>query len=78
MVINNGHTIQVDVGDAGGIELDGVKYALKQFHFHHPSEHTIDGKAFPLELHLVHAAGDGAPRRRRRHVPRRLRQSGAR
>jgi len=59
MVINNGHTIQVDVGSAGGIELDGVKYALKQFHFHHPSEHTIDGKAFPLELHLVHAAGDG-------------------
>jgi carbonic anhydrase len=58
-VINNGHTIQVDVGGAGGIELDGVKYALKQFHFHHPSEHTIDGKAFPLELHLVHAADDG-------------------
>jgi carbonic anhydrase len=59
MVINNGHTIQVDVSGAGGIELDGVTYALQQFHFHHPSEHTIDGKAFPLELHLVHAASDG-------------------
>src|SRR5690242_10766169 len=59
MVINNGHTIQVDVSGAGGIELDGVKYSLKQFHFHHPSEHTIDGKTFPLELHLVHAAADG-------------------
>jgi carbonic anhydrase len=59
MVINNGHTIQVDLKDGGGIELDGVTYVLKQFHFHHPSEHTIDGKAFPLELHLVHAASDG-------------------
>jgi carbonic anhydrase len=59
MVINNGHTIQVDVSNAGGIKLDGKDYALKQFHFHHPSEHTIDGKQAPLELHLVHAAKDG-------------------
>jgi len=59
MVINNGHTIQVDVGGAGGIRLNGVEYALKQFHFHHPSEHTIDGRTFPLELHLVHASPDG-------------------
>jgi carbonic anhydrase len=59
MVINNGHTIQVDVSSAGGIKLDGADYSLKQFHFHHPSEHTIDGKAYPLELHLVHASADG-------------------
>jgi carbonic anhydrase len=58
-VVNNGHTIQVDLGNAGGIKLNGVDYSLKQFHFHHPSEHTIDGKAFPLELHLVHASADG-------------------
>jgi carbonic anhydrase len=25
-----------------------------QFHFHHPSEHTIDGQEFDLELHIVH------------------------
>jgi carbonic anhydrase len=59
MVVNNGHTIQVDVGNAGGIKLDGIEYALKQFHFHHPSEHMIDGKSFPLELHLVHASAEG-------------------
>lgn len=58
-VANNGHTLQVNVDAAGGIVLGGKSYALKQFHFHHPSEHTIDGKAFPLELHLVHAAPDG-------------------
>ncbi len=59
MVINNGHTLQVDVSNGGGIKLNGKDYALKQFHFHHPSEHTIDGKQFPLEVHLVHAAPDG-------------------
>lgn len=25
-----------------------------QFHFHKPSEHTIDGQSFPMELHIVH------------------------
>jgi len=58
-VVNTGHTIQVDLADAGSIQLNGVSYTLKQFHFHHPSEHTIDGKSFPLEVHLVHAASDG-------------------
>lgn len=58
-VVNNGHTIQVDLAGGGGITLDGVAYTLKQFHFHHPSEHTIDGRSFPLEVHLVHAAADG-------------------
>jgi carbonic anhydrase len=58
-VVNNGHTLQVNLSNAGGVTLDGKAYTLKQFHFHHPSEHTIDGKVFPLEVHLVHAAADG-------------------
>lgn len=58
-VVNNGHTLQVNVENAGGVRLNGKDYALKQFHFHHPSEHTIDGKSFPLEVHFVHAAADG-------------------
>lgn len=58
-VVNNGHTLQVNVAGPGKLELGGKDYALKQFHFHHPSEHTIDGKAFPLEVHFVHAAADG-------------------
>ncbi|KAK6944051.1 Alpha carbonic anhydrase domain [Dillenia turbinata] len=28
-------------------------------HWHSPSEHTIDGQSYPLELHLVHKASDG-------------------
>ena len=54
MIVNNSHTIQVDVSHGGGLKLDGKDYTLKQFHFHHPSEHTVNGKAYPAELHLVH------------------------
>jgi len=36
------------------IMFDGDLYLLEQFHFHVPSEHTIDQKHFPMELHLVH------------------------
>ena len=58
-VINNGHTLQVNLDVGGSVQLSGKDYVLKQFHFHHPSEHTIDGKAYPLEVHFVHAAPDG-------------------
>ncbi len=27
---------------------------LNQFHFHTPSEHTINGVHYPLEMHMVH------------------------
>ncbi len=36
------------------IVFDDDLYLLEQFHFHTPSEHTIDQKHYPLELHLVH------------------------
>jgi hypothetical protein len=58
-LVNNGHTIQV--ADPGGdtLTLDGVSYRLVQFHFHDPSEHTLAGKSYPMELHLVHQSADG-------------------
>jgi len=58
-VLNNGHTIQVNVPEGNAIVLDGVSYGLVQFHFHTPSEHTIDGASYPLELHLVHKDESG-------------------
>ena len=57
--INNGHTIQINYPAADTLTLGGVDYQLTQYHFHSPSEHTVDGKRFPMEMHLVHkSAGD--------------------
>ena len=36
------------------IVFDEDLYLLEQFHFHTPSEHTVDQRHFPMELHLVH------------------------
>ena len=36
------------------IVFDEDLYLLEQFHFHTPSEHTIDNRHYPMELHLVH------------------------
>ena len=58
-VLNNGHTIQVDYDKGSSIRIDGERYDLLQFHFHTPSEHTIEGIRYPMELHLVHKNKDG-------------------
>jgi carbonic anhydrase len=58
-VMNNGHTIELEYDAGSFLVLDGKRYALKQFHFHHPSEHHLDGKSFPLEVHFVHKSEDG-------------------
>ena len=59
-VINNGHTVQVNMADGSYMIIDDKKFFLKQFHFHSPSENEIEGVEFPLEAHLVHVANDGA------------------
>lgn len=61
-IINNGHTIQVNVNEMepnNEMILENTKYTLAQFHFHHPSEHQIDGKNTEMELHLVHKSESG-------------------
>ncbi|KAK9921016.1 hypothetical protein M0R45_029571 [Rubus argutus] len=57
---NRGHDISVqwNVGDAGSIEINGTDYFLQQCHWHSPSEHTIEGKRFDMELHMVHLIPD--------------------
>lgn len=62
---NTGYFFQVEFDDAA--EHSGISggplenhYRLRQFHFHwgaadqQGSEHTVDGHAYPAELHLVH------------------------
>ncbi len=58
-ILNNGHTVQVNYDAGSYIELDGVRYDVLQFHYHAPSEHAVDGKLFPAELHIVHKNADG-------------------
>ncbi len=58
-IINNGHTIEILYAPGSFIRVGDKRYELKQFHFHHPSEETINGKHSPLELHLVHADANG-------------------
>ena len=66
-VENNGHTVKLTLTDGSDDEIwikDGglslTKFQFAQAHFHwgnddkHGSEHKIDGKTFPMEMHLVH------------------------
>ncbi|HJV95700.1 MAG TPA: carbonic anhydrase family protein [Albitalea sp.] len=58
-VIDNGHTVQVNVGAGNFIEVMGRRYELQQFHFHRPSEERINGRQFDMVAHLVHKDGEG-------------------
>lgn len=56
-IINNGHTIQLNYPH-GKLMIGDKEFKLVQFHFHAASEHTLNGKQFPLEAHLVHLSAD--------------------
>ena len=56
---NTGHTIEVACPEGSWIEVDDTRYQLLQFHFHAPSEHTVAGKSFDMEVHFVHKSEDG-------------------
>lgn len=58
-LVNTGHTIQANVSPGSRIVIGTHPYALTQFHFHVPSEHTLRGAHTSMELHLVHADADG-------------------
>ena len=58
-ITNNGHTIQVTYDPGSFVVVGDKRYELQQFHFHHPSEERIEGKAYDMVVHLVHADGEG-------------------
>jgi carbonic anhydrase len=59
VVTNNGHTIQANAVDGNTTKFGDKTYKLLQMHFHHPSEHTVDGKLAPMEAHFVSKGADG-------------------
>lgn len=53
-VLNNGHTIQVNVYGDNSLTVRGSTYQLVQFHFHHPSEERVNHQTYPMVAHFVH------------------------
>jgi len=67
-VSNNGHTLKFALGGgstvqpfiSGGRLQEGERFDFVQLHLHwgsssdKGSEHTVDGRQFPMEIHLVH------------------------
>lgn len=51
---NTGHSIQEVVRPGNMVRVLDKSYELKQFHFHSPSEHTVNGHSYPMEVHFVH------------------------
>lgn len=58
-VLDNGHTVQVNVERGNAITVMGKRYELVQFHFHRPSEERINGRGYEMVAHLVHKDLDG-------------------
>ena len=53
-IVNNGHSIQINYEPGSSFTVDGQTFELLQFHFHAPSEHTVKGEFYDMEMHLVH------------------------
>ena len=58
-ILNNGHTIQVNVEPGSTLKINKDVFNLLQFHFHRPSEEQIDGKPMAMVAHFVHKNADG-------------------
>ncbi|KAL1214263.1 Alpha carbonic anhydrase 2 [Cardamine amara subsp. amara] len=60
---NRGHDMMLRFEEeegSGSIVINGSEYKLLQLHWHSPSEHTINGRRFALELHMVHENINGS------------------
>jgi carbonic anhydrase len=61
VIENTGHVIEVPISEESvhTLTIGDESYRLVQFHFHAPSEHTVDGVSHDLEAHLVHQNDEG-------------------
>ncbi len=62
-VENTGHSLLVPNFANNKITICGTSdckdYRLVQFHFHTPSEHTLDDTSYAMEGHFVHMSSSG-------------------
>jgi carbonic anhydrase len=58
-IVNNGHTVQVNVPPGQFLQVGDRRFQLLQFHFHTPSEERVDGKASAMVGHFVHRDDQG-------------------
>jgi carbonic anhydrase len=58
-IVNNGHTIQVNVEPGSTLTIGKESFDLLQFHFHRPSEEQVDGKNAAMVAHFVHKSKEG-------------------
>lgn len=56
-IINDGHGLSYTTAtngvDLGYVKVGDKAYTAAEYHFHAPSEHTIDGAVFPLEVQII-------------------------
>jgi carbonic anhydrase len=58
-MLNNGHTIQVNIEPGSTLTIGKESFDLLQFHFHRPSEEQVDGKNASMVAHFVHKSKEG-------------------
>jgi carbonic anhydrase len=58
-ILDDGHTVQINYAEGSSISISGVRYDLKQFHFHKPAEERVNGKVYDMVAHLVHQSAEG-------------------
>jgi carbonic anhydrase len=58
-MLNNGHTIQVNVEPGSTLTIGKESFDLLQFHFHRPSEEQVEGKNASMVAHFVHKSKEG-------------------
>ncbi len=51
---NTGKTLVAEYPSGSFLTAGYKSYQLKQFHFHVPGEHRVQGQTFAMEIHLVH------------------------